>query len=103
MAFQKRQSTACCFKVAAMGTVWWYIPVILAFGRLRQADYKFKDSLSYRKTGSQKRNKQTQIFTHLLIGFSTSTCRQGCVGIAGPFAERKTEADGGYKAFTFPP
>jgi hypothetical protein len=27
--------------------MWWFIPVIPAFGRLRQVDYEFKASLGY--------------------------------------------------------
>jgi hypothetical protein len=31
-----------------MSWVWWYMPVILALGRLRWEDHEFKASLCYR-------------------------------------------------------
>jgi hypothetical protein len=34
-------------KLPVIKLVWWYMPVIPVFGRLRQEDYEFEVSLDY--------------------------------------------------------
>jgi hypothetical protein len=46
-----------------MGWVWWYIPVIPAFGKMRQEDQDFKAFLNSttRPYFKKQQNKQTKI------------------------------------------
>jgi hypothetical protein len=55
------------------GQAWWYIPVILALGRLRQKDHKFKTGLGHRVRPCLKKQKQktrnNTVLAHSIYGF----------------------------------
>jgi hypothetical protein len=59
------------FKFTKLSQVWWYIPIILALRRLRQADPEFEASLYYLSGPVSKQNKKlSQSYLNIFMGLS---------------------------------